>query len=68
MIPGAKREGMRIFAYPFRGYWRDVSSLKDYFDANLDMARVSHGYVTYANLDMARVSHEGCEGAKCSFL
>lgn len=32
---------MKIYAYPFRGYWRDVSSLRDYFEANLDMARVS---------------------------
>jgi NDP-sugar pyrophosphorylase family protein len=40
MIPGARQEGMRIHAYPFRGYWRDVSSLKDYFEANLDMSRV----------------------------
>lgn len=39
-LPVVVQEGMKIYAYPFRGYWRDVSSLKDYFEANLDMAKV----------------------------
>ena len=27
----------RTFAYPFKGYWRDVGTLEAYWEANLDL-------------------------------
>jgi glucose-1-phosphate adenylyltransferase len=29
----------RVYAYPFRGYWRDVGTLESYFDANMGLLR-----------------------------
>ncbi|MFQ5750621.1 MAG: glucose-1-phosphate adenylyltransferase family protein [bacterium] len=27
----------RVFAYPFEGYWRDVGTIKSYWEANMDL-------------------------------
>ncbi|MFQ5865484.1 MAG: glucose-1-phosphate adenylyltransferase family protein [bacterium] len=27
----------RVFAFPFKGYWRDVGTIKAYWDANMDL-------------------------------
>lgn len=37
VIPALFNEGMRIFAYPFSGYWKDVGTIQSYFDANMDL-------------------------------
>lgn len=29
----------RVFAYPFRGYWRDVGTIQAYWEANMDLLR-----------------------------
>jgi glucose-1-phosphate adenylyltransferase len=31
-------EQMRVHAYPFRGYWEDVGTIRSYFEANLALA------------------------------
>jgi glucose-1-phosphate adenylyltransferase len=36
IIPAALKKD-RVFAYPFEGYWRDVGTLKAYWDANMDL-------------------------------
>jgi len=36
IIPGAVTAD-RVFAYPFRGYWRDVGTIQAYWEANMDM-------------------------------
>ncbi|MFQ5603479.1 MAG: glucose-1-phosphate adenylyltransferase family protein [bacterium] len=36
IIPAAV-ENDRVFAFPFQGYWRDVGTLKAYWDANMDL-------------------------------
>ncbi|MDR2017642.1 MAG: glucose-1-phosphate adenylyltransferase [Syntrophobacterales bacterium] len=36
IIPKAMKEGV-VYAYPFKGYWRDVGTLQAYCDANIDM-------------------------------
>ncbi|HEX9652764.1 MAG TPA: sugar phosphate nucleotidyltransferase, partial [bacterium] len=36
IIPAALEKD-RVFAYPFAGYWRDVGTLKAYWDANMDL-------------------------------
>ena len=38
MIPRAIAAD-RVFAYPFRGYWRDVGTIQAYWEANMDVLR-----------------------------
>lgn len=37
IIPTMHAKDMRIFAYQFSGYWRDVGTIQSYFDANMDL-------------------------------
>ena len=36
IMPKAMKEGS-VYAYPFDGYWRDVGTIKAYWDANMDL-------------------------------
>ena len=38
VIPNAISKGMRVHAYHHAGYWQDVSTLRDYYEANLAFA------------------------------
>ena len=38
VIPRALQD-MRVHAYPHRGYWEDVGTIRSYFDANLALAQ-----------------------------
>lgn len=38
VIPNALAQGMRVHGYEHRGFWRDVSSLKDYYETNIALA------------------------------
>ena len=29
--------GMKVFGYPFDGYWRDVGTIESYYDGNMDL-------------------------------
>lgn len=47
IIPKMLKKGMRVFAYPFRDenkkeilYWRDISSIDQYYLANMDLVDV----------------------------
>lgn len=42
ILPQALKEA-RVYAYPFRGYWRDVGTLESYFQANMDLLRPGSG-------------------------
>lgn len=42
IIPAAI-ESSRAFAYPFEGYWRDVGTIKAYWDANMDLLNTQSG-------------------------
>lgn len=35
IIPAAIKKGMRVFAYPFEGYWEDIGTIKAFYDSNL---------------------------------
>lgn len=35
IIPAAIEKGLRVFAYPFDGYWEDIGTIKAYYDVNL---------------------------------
>lgn len=37
VIPLLLREGLRIFAYPFKGYWKDVGTVESLWQANMDL-------------------------------
>lgn len=37
IIPYCFNEGMRIFAYEFNGYWKDVGTLQSYWEANMEL-------------------------------
>lgn len=37
IIPAMLAEGERIFAYPFRGYWKDVGTIDSLWEANMDL-------------------------------
>lgn len=37
IIPRMLLEGMKIFAYPFNGYWKDVGTIQSLWEANMDL-------------------------------
>lgn len=37
VIPKMLGEGHRLFAYPFKGYWKDVGTIQSYWEANMDL-------------------------------
>lgn len=36
ILPRMLSEGQRLFAYPFKGYWKDVGTIESLHEANLD--------------------------------
>lgn len=36
VIPRLLRQGINIYAYPFRGYWKDVGTVESYYQANME--------------------------------
>ncbi|MDY0020022.1 MAG: glucose-1-phosphate adenylyltransferase [Anaerolineae bacterium] len=38
IIPAAIEQGLKVFAYPFDGYWEDIGTIRAYYEANLDLA------------------------------
>jgi len=37
IIPALLRDGRKMYAYHFNGYWRDVGTLKQFYDAHMDL-------------------------------
>lgn len=37
IIPNMLRDNKRLFAYPFRGYWKDVGTIQSLWEANMDL-------------------------------
>jgi glucose-1-phosphate adenylyltransferase len=37
ILPGAIKSNSTVFAYIFNGYWKDVGTLKSYWEANMDL-------------------------------
>lgn len=42
ILPRAMKDG-ELYAYTFTGYWRDVGTVKAFWDANMDMVRPNSG-------------------------
>jgi len=39
VIPSMLNNGVRLFAYPFSGYWKDVGTIESLWEANMDMLK-----------------------------
>ena len=39
IVPAMLAAGERLYAYPFRGYWRDVGTVESLWGANMDLLR-----------------------------
>ncbi len=37
IIPNMTDDGKKMFAYKFQGYWKDVGTIKSYWEANMDL-------------------------------
>ncbi|AOY74894.1 glucose-1-phosphate adenylyltransferase [Clostridium formicaceticum] len=37
IIPKMLREGEKLYAYPFGGYWKDVGTIESFWQANMDL-------------------------------
>lgn len=37
IIPSMLKKNMRLVAYPFKGYWKDVGTIKSLWEANMDL-------------------------------
>ena len=37
VIPAMLRDGLKLFAYPFKGYWKDVGTIDSLWEANMDL-------------------------------
>jgi glucose-1-phosphate adenylyltransferase len=58
IIPSAL-EHDRVFGFPFTGYWRDVGTLKAYWDANMDVLKPDSGLDIGAWRIRTKVEEEG---------
>ena len=63
VIPHALKEGFRVNAYHHDGFWQDVSTLRAFYDINLELAR------PYPRLSVSAI-HRGIvsRGAQHSIL
>jgi glucose-1-phosphate adenylyltransferase len=39
VIPRLLAQGKRLWAFPYRGYWRDVGTIESYYTANMELLR-----------------------------
>ena len=39
IIPSMLRDGNKMMAYPFKGYWKDVGTIESLWEANLDLLK-----------------------------
>jgi glucose-1-phosphate adenylyltransferase len=39
IIPNMLNNGIRLFAYPFDGYWKDVGTIESLWEANMDLLK-----------------------------
>lgn len=49
VIPSILKKGMRLYGYPFKGYWKDVGTVSSLWEANMDLLEEDNEF----NLDDA---------------
>ena len=37
VIPAMLKDGLKLYAYPFKGYWKDVGTIESLWEANMDL-------------------------------
>ena len=47
VIPMMLADGKKIFAYPFKGYWRDVGTIERLWQANMDLLNNADNFYIY---------------------
>ena len=47
VIPMMLADGKKIFAYPFKGYWRDVGTIESLWQANMDLLNNADNFYIY---------------------
>ena len=48
IIPAAIAKGLRVYAYPFSGFWMDIGTIKSYYDINLALAGPNPPFDTFS--------------------
>ena len=54
-----------VFAYPFKGYWRDVGTIQAYWEANMDIIRAGSGISPQAWGIRSNPEADGMQGDRC---
>ena len=49
ILPTLLGEGKRLFAYPFKGYWKDVGTVQSLWEANMDLLNGDCDLELFAN-------------------
>ena len=44
LIPKMLEDQIAMFAYPFKGYWRDVGTIESLWEANMDLIKSNDEY------------------------
>ncbi|GAP15007.1 glucose-1-phosphate adenylyltransferase [Longilinea arvoryzae] len=47
ILPDLIRKGLRVFAFPFTGYWVDVGTVASYWKAHMDLVSLSPAFDLY---------------------
>lgn len=42
IIPNLLKDNMRLYAYPFEGYWKDVGTIESFWDAHMDLLKTDN--------------------------
>lgn len=63
VIPSLLNQERRLYAYPFKGYWKDVGTIESYYQANMESLRpheflniFDHEFRIFSN-DMVQTPH-----------
>ena len=59
LIPAALESGARVFTYEHHGYWKDVSTLRDYYEANIALTSRSKTPIKFFELERAISAKKG---------
>ncbi|MDR1835108.1 MAG: glucose-1-phosphate adenylyltransferase [Fusobacteriaceae bacterium] len=43
IIPDMLADKLKLFAYPFEGYWKDVGTIESFWDAHMDLLKEDNG-------------------------
>jgi len=47
VIPRMLEAGIKMYAYPFKGYWKDVGTIESLWEANMDLLKEDNGLNLY---------------------